>query len=159
MGGTSNKNRALDEIVRPYVGRTGGLICALRAIQAEIGFLPPETEAAAAAAFNLTRAEVKGVISFYADFVRKPKGETVIRLCAAEACQAQGARSLEMEVCRRLAIEPGATSASGDLTLERVYCLGLCSAGPSAIIDGALMGKATPEKIVKAFETGRGARK
>ena len=87
MNGSANKNAALGEIVQPHIGRTGGLISALRAIQAEYGYLPPETEMAAAAAFNLTRAEVKGVISFYADFVRQPKGETVIRLCAAEACQ------------------------------------------------------------------------
>ena len=94
MGGNDGITAALTAIVRPFVGRTGGLISALRAIQAARGFLPPETEEAAAAAFNLTRAEVKGVISFYSDFARAPKGGTVIRLCAAEACQAQGARAL-----------------------------------------------------------------
>jgi len=159
MGGSSSIFGELDRIVRPYVGRAGGLISALRAVQAEIGYLPSETEAAAATAFNLTRAEVKGVISFYADFVRKPKGETVIRLCAAEACQAQGSRMLEKEVCRRLAIEPGKTSASGDLTLEHVFCLGLCSAGPAAMIDGVLMAKASPEKIVSGFEATKESKK
>lgn len=151
MGAADDITGALTKIVEPFVGRTGGLISALRAIQAERGFLPPETEDAAAAAFNLTRAEVKGVISFYADFTRAPKGATLIRLCAAEACQAQGARELEAEIEQRLAIAPGKTSASGDLTLERVYCLGLCSAGPAAMIDAALMARATPDKIVGAF--------
>lgn len=151
MGANDDLTAALTAIVRPFVGRTGGLISALRRVQAERGFLPPETEQAAAAAFNLTRAEVKGVISFYADFSRAPKGRTVIRLCAAEACQAQGARELEAEVEKRLAIAPGKTSASGDLTLEHVYCLGLCSAGPAAMIDGSLMARATPEKILGAF--------
>ena len=145
----------LDEIVRVFVGRIGGLISALRAVQARFGFLPSETEGVAAAAFNLTRAEVKGVISFYSDFARAPKGKVVIRLCAAEACQAQGARALEGEVCRRLAIAPGEKSASGDLTLEHVFCLGLCSAGPAALIDDALMAHATPEKILNAFEASK----
>ncbi|MCB2096584.1 MAG: NAD(P)H-dependent oxidoreductase subunit E [Parvularculaceae bacterium] len=153
MGGSTDLRGSIEESVRPHVGRTGGLITALRAVQARIGYLPPETESVAAAAFNLTRAEVKGVISFYSDFVRAPKGKAVIRLCAAEACQAQGGRQLEREVCRRLAIEPGATSASGDLTLEHVYCLGLCSSGPAAMIDGDLMARATPEKIVDAFDS------
>lgn len=136
----------------PFVGRTGGLIAALRALQFKIGFLPSETEAAAATVFNLTRAEVKGVISFYADFHRAPKGRCVIRLCAAEACQAQGGRELERDIVKKFALRPGATSASRDLTLERVYCLGLCSAGPAAMIDEELVARATPEKIGAAFD-------
>ncbi len=143
---------ALTPVIQPWVGRTGGLITALRAVQAKIGFLPPETEAAAASAFNLSRAEVKGVISFYSDFHRAPQGRTVIRLCAAEACQAQGCRSLEAEVERRFALKTGMTSVSRDVTLERVYCLGLCSAGPAAMVGGRLIGKATSEKIARAVE-------
>ncbi len=138
-------------MIAPFVGRTGGLISALRAVQAKIGFLPEEADAAAASAFNLTKAEVKGVISFYADFHRAPKGRCVIRLCAAEACQAQGGRALQHDLEKRYALKPGKTSASGDLTLEHVYCLGLCSAGPAAMIDETLMARATPAKIAAAF--------
>jgi formate dehydrogenase subunit gamma len=143
---------ALAEIIASFVGRAGGLIAALRAVQARVGCLPVETEAAAASAFNLTRAEVKGVISFYADFHREPKGRCVIRLCAAEACQAQGGRELERDVVKKFALQPGATSASRDLTLEHVYCLGLCSAGPAAMIGEELMARATPPKIAAAFD-------
>ncbi len=150
---------ALTDLIQPFVGRAGGLISALRSIQSRIGHLPPDTEAAAATAFNLTRAEVKGVISFYSDFTRAPKGRIVIRLCAAEACQAQGGRALQSEIEKRLALKPGKTSASGDLTLEHVYCLGLCSAGPAAMVGGQLMAKASPEKISAAFDACQRARK
>lgn len=159
MGEPPEKNATIAEILQPFLGRTGGLISALRAVQARIGYLPPETEAVAAAAFNLTRAEVKGVISFYSDFHREPRGRSVIRLCAAEACQAQGGRELEREMCKRLALRAGETSASGDLTLEHVYCLGLCSAGPAAMVNGKLMAKATPEKLSAAFLASERARK
>lgn len=159
MTGAGFDNKKLNEVIQPWVGRTGGLIQALRAAQREFGFLPPETEGVAAAAFNLTRAEVKGVISFYSDFTRAPKGRTVIRLCAAEACQAQGGRALQREVQRLFALTPGNTSASGDLTLEHVYCLGLCSAGPAATIDGALMANASADKISAAFEKKQQAKK
>lgn len=159
MGGSSQIDAELAQIVVPFVGKTGGLITALRAIQSKVGCLPPETEAAAAAAFNLSRAEVKGVISFYSDFCRTPKGRTVIRLCAAEACQAQGARSLETAICRKFAISAGETSASGDLTLEHVYCLGLCSAGPAAMVGDRLIGRATPQEISAEFERIEKARK
>jgi len=101
------------EIINPYVGETGGLITALQAVQAAHGFLPPETEAVAAEAFNLSKAEVKGVISFYADFHRGPQGKTVVRLCAAEACQAAGGRDLAAAVEKKFALNSGETSVSG----------------------------------------------
>lgn len=159
MSAPAHSPQTIRAIIAPFAGQTGGLIGALCAVQREIGFLPPETDLVAAAEFNLTRAEVKGVISFYSDFHRSPRGRTTIRLCAAESCQAQGGRELERDICKQFALRPGATSASGDLTLERVYCLGLCSAGPAAIVDGDLVARATPEKIADMFNAGQEKRK
>lgn len=151
MAATPPAPSELDSLIAPHVGETGGLITALRAVQAAFGYLPKGVDEAAARLFNLTRAEVKGVASFYSDFRRTPPGRAVIRLCAAEACQAQGGRDLERSVSRHFALAPGETSASGDLTLEQVYCLGLCSAGPAAIVGERLIARATAEKIIDAF--------
>lgn len=142
----------LSAIIEPYVGRTGGLISALHAVQRERGFLPEEIEAVAAKAFNLTRAEVKGVISFYHDFTRHPKGRTVVKLCAAEACQAAGGREIIAAVEKKFALKMGETSASRDITLEPVYCLGLCSCGPAAMVGERLIGLADADKIATAVE-------
>ncbi len=152
MDGPANVDASLAEIMTPFVGLTGGLISALRAIHAEYGFLPPESEAVASGLFNLSQAEIKGVISFYSDFRRRPAGRTIVRLCAAEACQAVGARALERDLALRFALGPGETSASGDLTFRRVFCLGLCSAGPAAMVDGRLMARASSEKITAAID-------
>jgi formate dehydrogenase subunit gamma len=46
-----------------------------------------------------------------------------------------------------LGVEVGATRPDGELTLEPVYCLGLCACGPAAQVDGRLMGRATAERI------------
>lgn len=142
----------LSAIIEPYVGRTGGLISALHAVQRERGFLPEEIEAVAAKAFNLTRAEVKGVISFYHDFTRHQKGRTVVKLCAAEACQAAGGREIIAAVEKKFALKMGETSASRDITLEPVYCLGLCSCGPAAMVGERLIGLADADKIATAVE-------
>lgn len=141
----------IDKYLTPFVGRTGGLISALREVQRVYGFLPDETEVEAARIFNLSRAEVRGVISFYRDFKRTRPGETVVRLCAAEACQAAGGRKLAVEVEKLLSVKMGETSVSGDLTLEPVFCLGLCSTGPAAMVDTRLVGKADADKIKKAI--------
>jgi len=142
----------LSSLIEPFVGRTGGLISALHEVQRVHGFLPEDTEAEAARAFNLSRAEVKGVISFYHDFKRTPQGKTVVRLCAAEACQAAGGRDFIEAVEKKFGLKMGETSASKDITLEPVYCLGLCSTAPAAMVDGRLVGMADAGKIEKAFE-------
>ena len=159
MGENVEAADRLTEIVSAYVDKTGGLISALRAVQARYGHLPSETEIVAAKAFNLSRAEVKGVISFYSDFSAAPKRGALVRLCAAEACQAQGGRELESALCRRFAISAGHTAESGDVTLEHVYCLGLCSAGPAASVDEQLIARATAEKVAAAAaRSGRSRR-
>ncbi|MEZ5893364.1 MAG: NAD(P)H-dependent oxidoreductase subunit E [Parvularculaceae bacterium] len=145
----------LASLIEPYVGKTGGLISALHAVQKAHGFLPAETEAVAAHAFNLSRAEVKGVISFYHDFTREPKGKTVVRVCAAEACQAAGGRDFIASVEKKFGLKLGETSASKDLTIEPVYCLGLCSTGPAALVGERLVGMADAEKISKAVDRAK----
>jgi len=144
------ENLRVAETMNRFVGRTGGLISALHEVQRVHGFLPKETEAEAARAFNLTRAEVKGVISFYHDFKREPRGKTVVRVCAAEACQAAGGRDFIAAVEKKFGLKLGDTSASKDLTLEPVYCLGLCSTAPAAMVDDRLVGMADAGKIEKA---------
>ncbi len=46
-----------------------------------------------------------------------------------------------------LGVDYGATTSDGSFTLEPVYCLGNCAAGPSAMIDGRLYGRVTPDRL------------
>src|SRR5512136_2765873 len=93
-----------------------------------------------ASALNLSRAEVHGVVTFYHDFRHKPPGRHLVKLCRAEACQAAGSDALAARAAARLGVAMGATAADGSCTLEPVYCLGLCSTAPSAMIDRRLIG-------------------
>ena len=117
-------------------GQRGALLPLLHAIQREIGHVPAEAIPHVAAALNLSRAEVHGVVSFYHDFRRKPAGAHVVKLCRAEACQARGGVAIERAAMARLGVAMGATRADGQVTLEAVYCLGLCATGPNALVDG-----------------------
>jgi formate dehydrogenase subunit gamma len=104
---------------------------------------------------NLTRAEVHGVVSFYHDFRRDPPGRHVLRLCRAEACQSLGADALAAHVHRRLGIDWHDTTADGAVTLEPVFCLGLCAIGPSAMLDGAPLGRLDDARIDAVLERAR----
>ena len=148
---------SIRQLATPHAGAIGGVITALRAIQRARRCIPEAVDVVVADVFNISRAEVRGIVSFYTDFSRTPKRGAVVRLCAAEACQAMGGRSLQREVEGRLGLRVGEASAAGDVTLEHVYCLGLCSAAPAAMVDGRLVGKADPERIEKAVSRAKRA--
>lgn len=139
----------LDEIVAVHIGREGPLLPILHDIQAEWGYVPEEAQPVLAAALGLTRAEVYGVVSFYHDFRDHPSGRHVLRLCRAEACQSMGGDALADEVRAALGIDFHETTPDGRLTLEPVFCLGLCACAPSAQMGERLLGRATVEKVRK----------
>jgi formate dehydrogenase subunit gamma len=141
----------LSEIVADHAGLEGPLLPILHAVQAEWGHVPAAAMPAIAEALNLGRAEVHGVVSFYHDFRVEPAGRTVLKLCAAEACQAQGGRALAKAVLGAVGLDGFGTTGDGKVTVEPVYCLGLCASGPAAMVDGRLVGRATPHAMAEAL--------
>lgn len=123
------------------------LIEILHQVQAALGYVPEAAVPVLAEALNLSRAEVHGVVTFYHDFRREPPGRHVLKICRAEACQAMGCEELVERAEEHLGIACGGTSADGRVTFEPVYCLGLCATGPSAMMDGQLVGRLTAPKL------------
>src|SRR5690606_7299489 len=78
------------EIIERHAAQAGGLLPALHELQETFGYLPAALVDSIAQAFNISRAEVHGVISFYPDFRTDPAGTHVLRICRAEACQSMG---------------------------------------------------------------------
>src|SRR5437773_3717756 len=112
-----------------------GLLPVLSALNETFGYLHKDAIRLCAQALNLSRAEVHGVASFYHDFRERPPGRHVLKLCGAEACQSMGSDALADHVRRKLGIQFGETTADESVTLERVYCLGLCACAPAALLD------------------------
>jgi len=136
----------------------GPLLPTLHHLQDQLGYVPQGVEAPLAAALDLSQADVHGVISFYHDFRRAPPGRHVLKLCRAEACQANGAGGVVQQAERCTGARLGSTAADGSVTLEAVYCLGLCGLGPAALVDGVPVGRLTParlDRILRSFGEGR----
>jgi formate dehydrogenase subunit gamma len=127
----------------------------LHALQETFGHVPPAAIPLIAAALNLTRAEVHGIASFYHEFRTAPPGRHVLRLCRAEACQAMGAEALHAAAQRRLGIGWHQTTSDGAVTLEPVFCLGLCAIAPSGMLDGAPLGRLDAPALDAALEAAR----
>lgn len=141
-----NADTAAD-VIRQHAGQDGPLLPILHDLQAVFGFVPQPAVPMIAEALNLSRAEVHGVVTFYHDFRAKPAGRHVLKLCRAEACQSMGCEALVQQAEARLGIACGETSADGRVTLEPIYCLGLCATAPSAMIDGRIVGRLTSERL------------
>ena len=149
----------VDRILGKLQGMPGGLIPILRAIQEEVGYIPPEAVPRIAEALNLSRAEVHGVITFYHDFRTEPAGRHVVHVCRAESCQSVGAEALLAHACEHLGVEVHGTSADGAITLEPVYCLGNCALSPAVLVDHrSLYGRVTADRLDAVLDTLRSAR-
>lgn len=131
----------IDAILAAHRGLEGPLLPILHAVQAEFGHVPQAAIPQIAAALTLSKAEVHGVISFYHDFREAPAGRHVLKLCRAEACQAVGADAVAGLIKAALGIDWHETTPDGRVTLEPVFCLGLCACGPAAMVDGRLVGR------------------
>lgn len=155
LAGPPGLDARIEEIVAAHAGREGPLLPILHDVQAAFGHVPRAALPLIAEALNLSRAEVHGVASFYHDFREAPAGRHVLRLCRAEACQAQGAAALAAAARARLGIDWHETTPNGAVTLEPVFCLGLCACGPAAMVDGKVVGRVDAETLDRiATEAG-----
>lgn len=137
----------LDEatrVVQEFKDQPGALINALHKLQETFGYVDEAAMPMLGKLFNVSRAEVHGVASFYHDFRRSKPGRYTIRVCQAEACQAMGSDALTAEVKQQLGCDFHETTADGLFTLEKVYCLGNCACSPNIMVDKQTYGRVTP---------------
>jgi formate dehydrogenase subunit gamma len=144
MPWNTNSARA---IIAEKQAMPGALLPILRALQDEFGYIDREAEPLIAEILNLSRAEVHGVVTFYHDFRQRPAGRHELKLCRAESCQARGSDALAARAEARLGVTFSNTTADGRVTLEPVYCLGLCSVSPAAMLDDRVVGRLDEKKL------------
>lgn len=138
------------QILEAHRGMPGALLPMLHALQEAFGCIDAAAVPLLADTLNLSRAEVHGVVGFYHDFRRTRPGRHVIKVCAAEACQAVGAEGLLAHIRQRLSVDPEGgrdTNPAGTFTLQVVYCLGNCALGPAVLIDDTPHGRVTPARF------------
>ena len=139
----------LEDIIARFAGVEGATLPTLHAIQGVFGHIPEAAIQMIADAENRSRAEIHGVVSFYHDFREQSAGRCVLRLCRAEACQSMGGDALAEQIAGTLGLDFGTTAADGSITLENVYCLGLCATAPAAMVNGKPVGRLTGARVEK----------
>jgi formate dehydrogenase subunit gamma len=130
------------DILTEHEGREGPLLPILHDVQKAFGHVSEPAMREIAHALNLTRAEVYGVVSFYHDFRKQAETRPVLKLCRAEACKARGVEALV----------PFAESQDR-VKVEAVYCLGLCSVGPAAMLGDQVYARLNQDRLSALMAT------
>ena len=133
-------------ILEPLKSTPGPVLVALQALQKEYGYVDPEAVAIVAQVFNVSRADVHGVLTFYHDLRTTPAPAKIIKICVAEACQSVGSRNLVAGMQKALGVNIDESHV--DVEIQSAYCFGNCALGPAAMVDGTLIGRATVEKLM-----------
>ena len=147
-----------DDIARSVIGQLstldGAALPILHALQEEFGYVDSAAVPLIADALNLSRAEVHGTISFYHDFRSAVPAARVIKLCRAEACQSVGCEALVDHLSHAHGIVCDRAHNGDRVAVETVYCLGNCALGPSALVDGELIGRLDAESLSSLCTAG-----
>ena len=134
-------------IIDDYKVVKGGLLPALHALQEHFGYVDDSALPDLANAFNLSNADVYGVITFYHDFKRTKPGKHTIKVCRGEACQAMGSEDMLADIKKRLQVDVGGKTADGEFSLDQVFCLGNCALSPSVMVDKDLYGRMSADRV------------
>jgi len=144
--------QALDTLLEEFRGRKDAAISILQRAQDLFGYLPREILHAIAERTHIPLSQLYGVATFYGQFRLKRHGRHLVRLCDGTACHVRGANKNLDEVQKKLAVEPGATTADDKLTLEIVYCLGSCGLAPVVLVDDKVHGRLTSNELISRLE-------
>ena len=132
---------SIADIVAEHAHREGPLLPILHDVQKAFGHVSEDAMRDIAQALNLTRAEVYGVVSFYHDFRKEAEARPILKLCRAEACKARGVDAL-------VPIAEGQSRVK----VEAVYCLGMCSVGPAALVGDQVIARLDATRLRSLLE-------
>lgn len=142
--------RNVRAVARRHLGRVGGVLQALREVVIEQGFVSEDDQRVVADVFNISRADVRGIVSFYEDLKTHPPAALRVRICQAEACQAVGGRKFTRAVEERFGLKTG--DMDERVGIEPVYCLGLCAQGPAFTVNDQVYVRANELNLDAIFD-------
>jgi NADH-quinone oxidoreductase subunit E len=132
-----------------YPNKQAVTLPALHLVQDEMRCVPLEAIREIADLLDLSPAEVNDTASFYGFFrdEKHPLGRTRLWICRSLACALRGGDELLVNVCQKLGVRPGGTSADGKITVEFAECIGVCEGAPAVLINDVGRGNVTPDRV------------
>lgn len=144
--------RIIDQVIDENLTRPGATMVVLNELQAKIGFVTEPMQEYVAERLQVPISRVHGVISFYSFFTTTPRGKHTVKFCMGTACYVGGTPQLLEKAKQILGVEPGQTTADGQITVEICRCVGACSQAPVIMVDEDVIGKMRPNKLPQALK-------
>jgi NADH-quinone oxidoreductase subunit E len=132
--------KSILELEKLYPVKRSALIPALHLAQAEVGYLPRETQNEVATLLGIDLNEVNAVVTFYDMFFEEPVGKHILHVCKNVSCMLHGSDKLLSKLCHKLQVSPGKTSADGEFTVIASECLAACDLAPMMLVDDKVVG-------------------
>ncbi|MCK8824639.1 NADH-quinone oxidoreductase subunit NuoE family protein [Fuchsiella alkaliacetigena] len=107
----------------------------LHNLQDTYGYIPEKEIVSLAEEYDVPKAKIFGVISFYSMLYTEPTGKFIVRVCDSLSCYLNESDDLVRAVKDYLGIGHGETTEDKRFTLEVVECLGYCGEGPVMMIN------------------------
>ncbi|MBI2851568.1 MAG: NADH-quinone oxidoreductase subunit NuoE [Chloroflexi bacterium] len=153
-----NLREELARVLAPFQGQKGATIPALQKVQEKLGYLPEEAISEIAKFLGLSKNEVYGVATFYAQFRFERQGEHVIRVCHGTACHVRGSPRISETLEEELGIKEGETTKDNKYTVEGIACFGSCALAPVMVVDNKIYGRMTAPKVKQILGEYQGAK-
>jgi len=142
----------IDQICEEFGNREGAVVQILQTIQEKYGYVPAEVLERVGEDLGIPRSKMFGVLTFYSQFYREPRGKFILKVCVGTACHVRGAGLLVDKVKESLHIEAGENTEDMMFTLEPVACLGSCALAPMAMVNGNSYGKLSADKMLDLIQ-------
>jgi [NiFe] hydrogenase diaphorase moiety large subunit len=144
-----------DEVVRTVIAPVGATRRAQRAnllqylcqIQHQLNCIPAAAICQLAKALEISAAEVRGVIEFYAFLHELPRGQYDILFSDNITDQMLGSHNLLAQLCKRLGVEPGIPRDDLRVTIDTTSCTGICDQGPALLVNGLVISRLDNSRI------------
>ena len=122
----------IEEILAKYPPehKRSAVMALLYMAMREGGYVSKADKADIANMLDMTTTEVSGIIGFYSLFHDKKAGQYRIQVCTDIGCALRGADQYLADLCEKLDVKPGETTADGLITIEEVKCLAACDKAP-----------------------------
>jgi NADH-quinone oxidoreductase subunit E len=137
-----------------YPSKQAVTLPALHLVQDELRCVPLGAVREIADLLDLSPAEVNDTMTFYGFFrdEQRKLGRARLWVCRGLACALRDGERVLGEVCRKLDVRPGQTSADGKITVEFAECIGVCEGAPAVLINDVGRGNITLDKVDELIE-------
>ena len=146
----------IEKIVSKHRHEKAALLAIFHDIQKEDKQTGMESLRYIAQLMNVSYAHIYGLATFYGAFSTEKKGDMDIRVCDGLACHINGADEVIETLNSELHMGFDETSWDEKYTLGKVHCLGLCTIGPNASLNGKAHSRLDKEKILKVLQDKKG---